>query len=137
MQFTVEFKSWNVAHAIQFNWGCEAGLKDIDKVREELNIPELNVQLFASAASAKRENPTIDIDESLARELGVFSDKNTHTVKVYMGSLNQFTYLAPNVVKDPENGCIRYIGWMIELNENAVIDAWIEAGHPDEWIMCE
>lgn len=113
------------------------GIEALDKVRDDIGIPNLTPALVNKDVFRLYIDPTFKISLELARKSGHFQKKPSITVQVGNHQLDRFVSMVAHIERDPENGTIKHIKHFFELDEKAVVDAWKKAGFPLEWDLPE
>ena len=89
--------------------------------------------LLRLPAGCYADQPRIKVSETIARKTGLFYDSYLINIQVPGKSLNHFAKLIPVPDVDLETGEIKSVKWRYEVDEQAILEAWLAAGHPLEW----
>jgi len=108
------------------------GLNLVDKFREKENNM-LELKRFSGFIEEIRKDVKISIDEQLARESNLFGEVNHVTVTVRDGLLNSYINIGWDTERNETTGEIKFVKFKYILDEDAVLQAWKEAGFPTEW----
>lgn len=128
MEFSVKFSA-NHGWAVNFNRD-QVGFLAIDNVRqsESMDIP---LSCFDSTIESKTSDPFCVLSEEMARESGLFDDKNEAFVYVPKGYFNQFCQLKHDLETN-EDGVVK-VKFKQEFNKLKALDAWRQEGYPTTW----
>lgn len=129
MEFSATFKSEN-SYAVSIPQQS-AGITLLDKAREDTGLPKLNPDLAELMSLPTRSNPAIKITEDQARESGLFAGTSTIDVVVDREQLNKFCKLVTETYIKEYTGEVTRV--FIEVDRDAIIDAWQNAGYPEDW----
>ena len=114
--------------------GREIGLEELDHIREEVGVPHLGAhRVDGYVAKIVRPTYSILLTEAEARQTGHFQHRHHIWVET---SFN----LAPLAVKetvvatrDDTTGAVCGARLTYYVDEQALKNAWAEAGHPLKW----
>lgn len=134
MNFTVTFSGVGAGKAIDFPYGVKVGLNGLDMAREAAGVPSLSPDLVEGQGYRKVVDPTLEISETLARQVGGFTEISHRKISVSPGRLNDYCGLSPIVARNEDDGGVILVQWSIVLDEDALLEDWIRAGAPDTWI---
>jgi len=110
------------------------GLEDLDRAREELDLPELSADLLnRKVESVTKVAVYCEIDEATARKSGHFVQRCERTVNCPHKGLNKFFSKQIKTTVVPETGEITKAWFVYEVDKEAVIKAWKDAGYPLKW----
>lgn len=130
MNFRVRFTATPYC-AFQKDLG-KVGLDLVDTVREELELPELPLEVFSENVQRYFYNPELELTEEQARKSGHFKDKNYIEVHVPEGFLNRYIYIDYKVSREPD-GKITNVKFFFNYNSEQIIEDWLEDGSPLKW----
>ena len=68
MEFTVHFTTDRIMEYAFSQEESYFGFREIDRIREELNVPDLNLERIQNKINYSNINPIITINEKLARK---------------------------------------------------------------------
>lgn len=109
------------------------GLNYLDRAREETGVKDLCAEKVAGEVSCYRRCVSMGISEEIARTSGHFLECGSIEVTCKGGHLNLFVSDVMVVKNDDTTGEIKSVSSEHQLDEQAVLDAWREAGYPLEW----
>ena len=135
MKFEIRFeadRSLIAYYAIYIN-SADTGLNGVRKIRKELETDKLSSERIRDYKKGLETNPQIKILESIAISSGRFDERNIVKVVVRHKALNKFVYEVVECDKDEQTGEITHAWIERKLNEQAVLNAWEDAGYPLEW----
>ncbi len=81
-----------------------------------------------------QKDPSIVIDEKMARESGLFETTNHLIVSVPPNALNEYVYMRTKADKD-KTGEIRYAYLRHDVHYNRILAEWRDAGFPLKWLF--
>lgn len=109
----------------------EAGTEIVDMIRIEAGhkvpLPVINAHVSHVCI-----DPSIELTEDLARASGHYANANIITVNVPEKFLNAFAFQKPVVVRN-DDGLVHKAFVRYELDNDAVLSAWANAGYPLQW----
>lgn len=124
MKFYVEFTTKMItATAINLETRRN-GTRAIERVRTELNIPNLDPELIWEKTRSWYVNIEIQVPYETALRCSHFENTNLVTVRVDIGALNQFVYEELEVIRSTETGEVLDVQFIRKLDENQVIYWW-------------
>jgi hypothetical protein len=134
MRFQVKFISAS-GRAISMGYQ-HIGWDHYEKLKIASGCQFLDLNLVQDIISPIEETPEInfsieEIQES-AHLQEVFSKKSFVTVKVNR-FINEFLVVKPFIERDSQNGAIIKAGFAYAVDEEALKNAWLQAGCPLEW----
>lgn len=131
MYFSITFRGVD-GFAVSID-GRPVGISGVDIIRNQANMPKLSVDPINPWINGIDENPMVEIPEKVARDSGMFDKLNKLDVTVPPAALNGFTYLQAQIKRDTETGEITSARLVYKLDEQLVIDKWVNDGCPIEW----
>jgi len=131
MECTIRIQSL-ASHTITIK-NTEIGLDELDRARQELSIPELDISLLEQEISGVHTDLDFQIIERTARESGLFKNDHHVIVKTPAGFLNDFVATKVIAERKQDTDEITTVRIIREIMGIAILDAWAEAGHPTEW----
>jgi hypothetical protein len=139
MQFKVFFtanKKGNYYPSIRLP-NRSVGLDLVDQVRSECGITHLSLEVFNESVSPINCNHYVNIPEQIARAARqknrAFSSDSIVNVQCAQDQLNGFVTVAAQYLKDDVTGEIKRVDFKYEINNDLLVNAWIEAGCPLDW----
>lgn len=130
MQFSVNFVGNNAVNSNKVQ--NYLGTDDIERIKQELEMPDLDLSLVKEYFTPCVRDPNIKITYNTALKSGKFKNDKSYTVKVSPHFLNIFLYKKTHIQKNKNNGAIERIYMSFQLNEAGVIQLWEHLGFPDE-----
>jgi hypothetical protein len=132
MELRVKFEAGERSRAIEVP-NRALGLGDVDKIRTELGIPDLDCRGIRSFSIGLFEDPEIMVPEKVARMSGRFERTHLVVVRVSLGCLNPYTYeeIVPEMSR--ATGGVVDVVIRVRASEDQILAAWLEAGAPLEW----
>jgi hypothetical protein len=110
----------------------EIGLNGLSVIRDKTGI-NLELRRVHGFDQGKTGDITVEISENIAELSGHFQTKNSVSVTVKRGHLNQFTYQRVETQANINTGEI-YSAWIqTAIDEKALLSAWRDAGFPLKW----
>lgn len=146
MKFVIKFRGEHVEKAPEYPYrtafavgmkDATLGMDDLDRIRSELEIPNLDPERVSKDVYRLYTSPGIKLPEHIARHSGHFKEGCSATAKVRTNALNQFVSTQIEAKRDLSSGAVENVKLMYVLDEEAVIDAWQDAGFPLEWDLQE
>jgi len=149
MKFQVKFEAPGDGRLTEEPPG-EIGIDMVDMIRDELNRPNLDVDLINGEIQCPRYRSSyyVNVTEATARTISLFSGRNKVTVKVPDSYLSKYeNFIFRESFYDPANNVLEMFRvWVLrrpkkltcvfphyELNEQWLIEDWKEAGCPLKW----
>lgn len=132
MEFKVKFVAFSSTRLAIDVGGERQGLRSLDRIREELNLPDLDPKLVETYSKKLRIDPTIALTEDEARESNQFENTNFIKVIVDKSSLNDFAKSYLVVDKDSRTGEIKDINTQWAIDRDALFEWWKSKGFPLE-----
>jgi len=108
------------------------GLDKVDEIRKITLLPNLSLDVFAFYSNSTRKNFSFQINENTARTSRHFKNRNRLQIEVPDGFLNSFVVLSPEITQN-DDGKIEKVDFKWEIDKEAVLEAWEEAGFPLKW----
>ena len=115
------------------------GLDLVDSLREELSIPNLNLELIDENIKGGQYNTCDDIvlSESFARKTGLFKETCSQqiclTKKLQGDFFNPCFELKHRIEKNNDTGEVKKVQFYYLFNEETFLEMWEEAGFPLKW----
>jgi hypothetical protein len=135
MEFKIIMQS-ETEHAVHVE-SREIGIAGLEYARAHLGIPDLPARLLESTIRYLREDLHIPVSESIARDSGHFVERCVVTVTTAPFFLNQYVDRVVKAKRNTETDEIQKVRMVWVTDEDAVLNAWIDAGYPLEWGMPE
>ena len=130
MQFNVKFES-TTGYAISIP-DTKYGLDLIDKVRNELQLPNLSLEVFFSNISKIEKDLTIvNLSEDMVRQSKHFKNINEIVVYVPEHYLNKFVKIDYEVHRKNNGEVVKLIPFYVIMKQK-VLDLWENLGYPLE-----
>jgi hypothetical protein len=136
MKFKVQF----ISKGSEFDYAInvipmDIGLHGVDQIREELDLPKFHLERIGDKTTPfLQKDPSIVIDEKMARESGLFETTNHLIVSVPPNALNEYVYMRTKADKD-KTGEIRYAYLRHDVHYNRILAEWRDAGFPLKWLF--
>jgi len=129
MKFTVKFDSSGRGSLAKSKQEY-IGLNQVDKVREDLNLPNLSSDRFHAVILNRYHTfLTIELSEDEARETGLFSDTCNIEVEANYDSMSKLFTIEPQVERGP-NGEVKSVEFEYKPDTVSIIEAWKALGFP-------
>lgn len=136
MQFYLKFKTKSI-NIIDVDRRY-IGIKDIDEIRKETDVPSLSIDVIdASISRFTRNFFTISISENIARTCGYFEDTNEITILCPSNWANKFVTEKIMVDKSESTGEITNVYKIYTIDEEAIIYNWINNNYPSSFLSDE
>jgi len=140
MEFTVKFisesRNSEIHHAINAI-PMDIGIRGVNQIREELNLKSFPLDRVSSMTKPYlQKDPSIVVEEEIARESELFETKNTIHVSVPPNALNEYVYIKTESSKD-STGDIKNAYLKYHVYYNRILGEWREAGYPLKWLFKE
>ena len=135
MEFIIKITTggWNRG----FSFGVEEiGIEGLDFIRKETGVEKLKLEKIQGYIQSQNSDPEFVIDEEIARNSGLFQNKNKVYIHCKRNFMNQFVEKVVKIIKSEKSGKIKKAWITRQLNEEKVIAAWVQAGYPEYW-ECE
>lgn len=132
MIFLVHFRGKAAFERVVDLSSREIGLEGVSQIREHLGLEKLPLSVIDGTTASSFFSPRIKISEEEALRSEQFSDRNTIEVVVPHRGLNRFVEKTVKAEK-ADDGQILRAGLAWEIDNQAVINAWLEAGAPLKW----
>lgn len=124
MKFIVKFICKNI-YELPLSVGKRPhGTRDIERVRAELNIPNLDPARIAEMTPEIGENPSIEVPYNMVVRCSHFEDTNCVTVIVDRCALNQFVREDLTVERSRETGEVNYVRFRPYVDTYQVLQWW-------------
>lgn len=135
MRFEIDFYSVTRGAPLQVE-SEDIGLEGVEFIRTYLELPNLSLSVIRPDCQRRLSHPEVEISEELAKESGLFQNRNKVDIAVKGRSLNRFLY--PEVdYSQKDDGAITRAQIYYKLNESELVSAWKEAGFPTKWMIEE
>lgn len=133
MKFKVCFnlKSGSYGYPVAID-GRRIGTDDVIAIRKEAgcNVP---LGRISDWRDSSKFSPDVELNFETALEVDQLKNRNTAHVCVPDGFLNEFVEERISIQRDKETGEVLHANLYPALNSSKLLEAWIEAGYPDEW----
>lgn len=135
MEFKVRFQTMvRLAHYVAFCRDYRPGIKRLDEVRQLTGVTYLNPALVSNYAEGLAEGEHyLTLTEDQARKAGHFDDQGLVKVIVPAEALNRFIKVDYRIKRDPTTGEVIEVRARHKVDDEALYNAWAEAGFPLEW----
>ncbi len=127
MKFEVEFR--NAVHMPS----KRIGLGHLDRARHETGVSNLDVNRVHLFMADYVVTPTIELSEDTARQAGHFQQNSFVKIQCHHYHLNQFVSDVITETRDDTTGELVLVKFKYQLDKQAALDAWCDAGFPLVW----
>ena len=133
MQFKVRFVHGS-KHVV-YKKGRTLGLRDVDRIRHELGVPELSLERIDNNVwTYYKYEVAVPLTEEQARQAnGGFLCSDTVRVQVPERSLTKYVIECIRSEKNKETGEIEKVWIEYNVDRNTLLNDWLAAGAPEEW----
>jgi len=130
MEFNVKFES-TTDYAVNLNY-MDYGLNQVERIRQELNLPNLPLSVFYPGINSYNVDYTIrNLPENLVKKSNRFKETNQIIVKTPVGYLNAFAKISYKTYQK-DNGEIIKVKLFYEIQESSILSLWESLGFPLE-----
>ena len=106
----------------------------VEQIREEANCPGLDLGLIqGNIYPVQVRDARVKVSEEIAENTEHFLETNEVVVRVLPTGLKPFYHLQAVIRRDDTDGAVTHASVEWQLDKEALLVAWVEAGFPLNW----